>query len=133
MKLLDTTFLIDYWAGDEDAGAFLDAHEETDEFVTTPITVKELAGGRRRQERFDERELASTFDWVRVVPFDRRHAYEAAALAADLWDSDRTRRQVEALAGDVLVAGAARALDATVVTRNTEDFEQFDGVTPEGY
>lgn len=85
MKLLDTTFLIHYWSGNEDAGSYLAAHDDTDEFVTTPINLmRELAVGRRRQGQFDARELDATFGWVTVVPFDAEQAYEAARLEADL-------------------------------------------------
>lgn len=133
MKLLDTTVLIHYWSGDDDAGAYLARHEDAHRFVTTTINVKELAVGRHRQGQFDSAELTSTFGWLDVLAFDRTHAYEAAKLEADLWTSDRSRRRIDSLAGDVLVAGVARALDAPVVTRNTDDFADFAGVGVESY
>lgn len=133
MKLLDTTFLIHYWQGDADAGAYLAANEDAHRFVATTISLKELAVGRHRHGEFDPTELESTFGWVDVLPFALDHAYEAAKLEADLWASDRSRRRVEALAGDVLIAGTARALDAPVVTRDTDDFGAFDGVAVEPY
>ncbi|WP_336343944.1 type II toxin-antitoxin system VapC family toxin [Halalkalicoccus ordinarius] len=40
---------------------------------------------------------------------------------------------IDSLAGDVLIAGVARSLGATVVTRHTGDFERFDGVAVEFY
>lgn len=133
MKLLDTTFLIHYWSGQEAAGEYLSTYEDAETFLTTTINLKELAVGRRRQGQFDRQELAETFSWLEVVPFDVDAAHEAAALEADLWAGDSTRRQIDSLAGDVLIAGVARTLDATIVTRNTVDFAPFDGVETERY
>lgn len=132
-KLLDTTFLIHYWAGRDAAAEYLDAHEETCEFVTTPINLKEIAVGRRLQDAFDPDEIRSTFEWVRVVPFETEHAFVAGALEAPLHeDGDVNRQRVNALAGDLLIAAVAEDLNATVVTENVEDF-QLLGVPVESY
>ncbi len=48
MKLLDTTFLIHYWAGWEAVEDYLETHEE-EEFVTTTLNIKEIAVGREIQ------------------------------------------------------------------------------------
>lgn len=45
MKLLDTTFLIHYWKGTENARGYLEANEEA-EFATTTLNIKEIAVGR---------------------------------------------------------------------------------------
>lgn len=124
--LLDTTFLIDYLAGSEDVRAFLDAHDG-EEFATTAINYKEVAVGWRLDDAFDRRELAATFDWLEVVPFTADHALAASAFEAELFrDDDRSRRAVDAAAADVLIAAVAARDGLTVVTRNLDDFEQFD-------
>ena len=133
MKLLDTTFLIHYWGGMDAVAAYLEANEEH-EFITTPLNVKELAVGRALQGRLDRHEIRSTFDWVRIVPFDTTHAFLAGELEAQLHrDPEVNQDKINALAGDLLIAAVARSTDATVVTRNTDDFEQFDGVVVENY
>ena len=36
------------------------------------------------------------------------------------------RDYIDAVAGDLLIAAVARAMDATVVTNDREDFDRFD-------
>lgn len=133
-KLLDTTFLIHYWAGRNAVAEYLDAHEETSEFVTTPINLKEIAVGRRLQGQFDPDEIRSKFEWVHVVPFETDHAFVAGGLEAPLHDDgDINRQKLNSLTGDVLIAAVAKDLNATVVTRNVGDFERFEGVSVEAY
>ena len=126
MKLLDTTFLIDYWAGEEAVASYLSSTPAGTEYVTTAINVKELAVGRALQDGDAEAEIRRTFEWVEFVPFAPRHGLLAGSIEADL----RSRSSVEEatvrrLAGDVLIAAVAIDLGATVVTRNVADFERL--------
>lgn len=133
-KLLDTTFLIHYWGGDPGVEEYLETHEETAEFAATTLNLKEVAVGRRLQGEFDRQELESTFNWVRLVPFDVEHAFLASGFEADLHRRENVNQdRVNALAGDLLIAAVAKALDAPVVTRNVDDFELFEGVDVETY
>jgi predicted nucleic acid-binding protein len=133
MKLLDTTFLIHYWGGEDAVRDYLKTHEDA-EFVTTTLNLKEIAVGRTRQDAFDRAEIRSTFEWVRVLPFERNHAFAAAELETSLHRrEDVNQDRINALAGDVLVAAVAKERNATVVTRNIEDFEAFEGVTVDAY
>ena len=132
-RLLDTTFLIDYWTGTDATEAFLTATAEESEYITTTLNLKELAVGKQLQGTNDPAVLKSTFDWVRIVPFELEHALRAGEFEAELFRSDTyTRRQIDALPGDVLVAAVASELDARVVTRNVDDFSAF-GVAVESY
>lgn len=133
MKLLDTTFLIHYWGGVEDVATYLDANEEH-EFITTPLNLKEIAVGRALQGELDEHEILSTFEWVRIVPFDTTHAFVAGDLEAQLHEDPAVNQdKINALAGDLLIAAVAKTTGATVVTQNSDDFEQFDEVTVDAY
>ena len=133
MKLLDTTFLIHYWGGHDSVRRYLEAHEET-EFVTTALNIKEIAVGRALQDELSPREIRSTFEWVRVVPFDIDASFVAGELEATLHrDETVNQDKINALAGDLLIAAVAKQRGATVVTENTDDFEAFDGVTVESY
>ena len=132
-KLLDTTFLIHYWAGRDAVASYLDAHEDEATFLTTTVNLKEIAVGRKLQGELDPAEIRATFDWLEVVPFRPEHAFVAAELEAPLHDDGTTdRAEVNSLAADVLVAAVAEAADATVVTRNVADFERL-GVGAERY
>lgn len=133
MKLLDTTFLIHYWGGVDAVSSYLEANEDA-EFITTALNIKEIAVGRELQGQLSRPEIRSTFDWVRIVPFETDHAFIAGELEATLHrDESVNRDKITALAGDVLIAAVAKEQNATVVTENVDDFEGFDGVSVEGY
>lgn len=133
MKLLDTTFLIGYKRGEEAVAIYLSEHED-EEFVTSTICVKELAVGKHLIGAPSRADLTANYGWLRIVPFTVEHAYHAGALEATLHDDPAVNRNgISSLSGDVLIAGVARSLDATVVTRNVEDFERFEGVAIESY
>jgi predicted nucleic acid-binding protein len=131
-KLLDTTFLIDYWAGTENVREYLERNDDT-EFCTTALNIKEIAVGRRLQGAFEWPDLKATFEWVETVPFTADHARVASNFEAELYDSETyTRRQIDDLSADLLIAAVAAERDATVVTNNGDDFESF-GVEVEAY
>lgn len=133
MKLLDTTFLIHYWAGTENAESYLKTHDEA-AFVTTTLNIKELAVGVELREDVDAEDIVPTFEWVDVRPFETEHALIAGELEAALHrDEDVNRDEINALAADLLIAAVAREAGATVVTRNIEDFQRFEGLDAEAY
>ena len=133
MKLLDTTFLIHYWGGYEAVRTYLEAQDDT-EFVTTALNIKGIAVGRALQGELSPPEIRSTFDWVRVVPFDIDASFMAGELEAALHrDETVNQDKINALAGDLLIAAVAKQRGATVVTQNTADFERFDGVSVDSY
>ncbi|WP_331233659.1 type II toxin-antitoxin system VapC family toxin [Natronorarus salvus] len=133
MKLLDTTFLIGYERGQEVIGAYLKRNEDR-EFVTSTICLKELAVGKHLVGSPTRADLTANYGWLRIVPFTLDYAYEAGALEAALHDDPGVNRDgIDSLSADALIAGTARSLGATVVTRNVSDFERFEGIAVESY
>jgi len=133
MKLLDTTFLIHYWAGRDAVAAYLETHDQT-EFVTTTLNIKELAVGRAVRGKLEPAEIHSTFAWTTIVPFQAEHAFIAGELEAKLHQRERVNQdKINSLTGDLLIAAVAKEAGATVVTRNTDDFQLFEGVSAESY
>lgn len=133
VKLLDTTFLVHHWSGRPAVKSYLEAQPEGTEYVTTTLNLKEIAVGRKLMDAFDAAEIRSQFRWVRIVPISTEIAWAAADLEAPLHTDDAVNRdRINALAGDVLIAGAAASLDATVVSNNAEDFREL-GVPVESY
>lgn len=133
MKLLDTTFLIHYWAGREGVKDYLEQNEECD-FTTTTLNIKEIAVGRTLQGKFDRHEILSTFEWVDIIPFQTEHAFLAGQVEAALHrDESINQDKINSLTGDLLIAAVAKDIGATVVTENIDDFEFLDGVSVEAY
>jgi predicted nucleic acid-binding protein len=132
MKLLDTTFLVNYERGEEVVAEYLEANEAA-EFVTSTLCVEELAVGKHVVGDPTGADVLAPYGWLEVVPFRTDHAIVAGEMEAELHaDESVNRGYVNAVAGDLLIAAVARAIDATVVTNNREDFERFD-VAVEGY
>ena len=132
MKLLDTTFLVDYERGEEAVAEYLEANEAA-EFVTSTLCVKELAVGKHIIDDPTLADVLAPYGWLEVVPFRTGHAVAAGEMEAELHaDGSVSREYIDAVAGDLLIAAVARTMDATVVTNNREDFERFD-VAVEGY
>jgi predicted nucleic acid-binding protein len=133
MKLLDTTFLIHYWAGRQGVKDYLERNEEF-ELVTTTFNIKEIAVGRALQGKFDRHEILETFEWVNIIPFQTEHAFLAGQVEAELHrDESVNQDKINSLTGDVLIAAVAKETGATVVTENKDDFEFLGDVSVETY
>ncbi len=133
MKLLDTTVLVDHQRGEDAVALYLgEVEDENEALATTTVNLKEISVGKMMLEepRPGIEDVLGDFGWLEVIPFSERDALEAASIEAGLRDAGEYRR---GLAADLLIAGAARARDATVVTRDVSDFELFEGVETESY
>ncbi|MFB6140986.1 MAG: type II toxin-antitoxin system VapC family toxin [Halosimplex sp.] len=134
MKLLDTTFLAHYYRGDSRVESFLTAHDDGEDLVTSTVNVEEIAVGVHAVEDDPSLEsLLADLGWLTVRPFDSGDAFAAAEIEAALRaDGAVEQDRINALAGDVLIAGVAANRGATVVTENVDDFEAL-GVPAESY
>lgn len=134
-KLLDTTFHIHFLTNAAEVAPYLAAHEDTaTEFITSTIVMKELAVGVHYVE--DDPSLATLradFGWVEILPFSIRHAYCGGEIEAHFHRQGMPQDERNALGGEILIGGVARAEGATVVTRNTDDFDPMPGVDVESY
>ena len=101
--------------------------------MTSTLCVKELAIDKHIVGDPTLADVLAPYGWLKVVPFRTDHAIVAGEMEAELHaDESVNRDQIDAVAGDLLIAAVARAMDATVVTNNREDFDRFD-VAVEGY
>ena len=132
MKLLDTTFLVDYERGEDAVAEYLEGNEAAD-FVTSTLCIEELAVGKHVVGDPTGADVLAPYGWLEVVPFRIDHAVAAGEMEAELHaDESVNREYINAIADDLLIAAVARAMDVTVVTNNRENFERFD-VAVEGY
>jgi predicted nucleic acid-binding protein len=129
MKAADTTVLIDHARGDPALETYLDDH--ADETLVVPtIAFHELAVGEALTREESKEAVLANLGGFDVRPFTSDHAYESATIESDL----RQRGAYDtSLSDDILIAGVARSLSVPVVTRNTDHFESFEGVTVESY
>jgi len=132
MKLLDTCFLIRYNYGDDDAEEYRESHP-SETFITTSINVKEFIVGIT--EAGDGSglvmwEIKDQFDWIRFETYRDTFGFEAAQIETQLRANGDFE---ERLMGDILIGGAARDLQAEIVTENSSDFNMMNGVDYDSY
>jgi predicted nucleic acid-binding protein len=126
MFILDTNALSAMMRLDRapEVAGWLDAQDERQLFTTSVSQAEILSGlaimadGRRRRE-FEKTasEMFDEFD-ERILPFDSTAAITYAELFAL-----RRRAGRPTTPQDLMIAAIARANDASMVTRNTADFE----------
>lgn len=118
MVLYDASVLIDYLAGDADVVGYVERHA-TDRSVTIPLVLYELYEGEIfRAETTDFDALDGRLGWLDVVETDRHVARAAGDLQTEL---EATGAYLAPR--DAFVAGAARALNEPLATRDA-DFEE---------
>ena len=118
--VLDSTVIIDYAIGYKPGEEIVERlfRESSELFVCDVITCESLSKGDPEEMRFAI-SLLDALEFVALSPEGAR------------WAGDQRRRQIEAgrrkpSTTDALIAGVAKSLGATVVTRNAADFAAFD-------
>lgn len=118
MKLLETSYLVDYEKQRESARAYYDANRH-EAFGASTVSMFELAFGVVWDGQDDLDALRDSLQWVEFLDFSVADAIEAATIQAEL-QAEGERIPI----GDLLIAGVARNRGATLVAGD----DHFDGV-----
>ena len=114
--LLDTTFAVDYLRGDAPAvKRFARFFVDGDEPYVNEVVLCELAVGATSTDDPPVRAFTRAVSFVQPGP--------EAALQAGVWRRQAKRTGRTLSLSDALIAAAADALGAVVLTRNLRDFE----------
>jgi predicted nucleic acid-binding protein len=114
--LLDTSFVVDYLRGEPAAvERFGQLFRDGDEPYVNEVILCELAVGIRQT---DDPGFAA---FVRVVSFAQPGP--GTAIEAGAWRRSARGRGRTLSVSDALIAAAASALNATLLTRNLRDFQ----------
>jgi len=112
---LDSTFVIDYLRGDPAAlDRFRRFFEAGDDVFIDQVVICEVATGSRTHPDPDLEAMLEPLEFVQPGPDAPRRAGE--------WRSVASGRGLDLSLADALIAAAANASDATVLTRNVRDF-----------
>lgn len=115
--LLDTTLIVDHANGHEPAMTLLNRlYEDGAELFTCDVVVCEALSGGTDEHREVVSRLLRPLDYVATDPSAAREAGEARLR--------RHRSGGRLGLGDALIAGVAKGMGATIVTRNRPDFER---------
>jgi predicted nucleic acid-binding protein len=112
--VLDTTLFIDVTNGVPAARSVLEAlFEEPNDLYTCDVVTAEALSAGSDEQRKEIRRLLNALEYVSTAPDAARHAADTRRQRGET--SHRTL-------GDALIGGVAWFLDATVITRNPDDF-----------
>lgn len=116
MKVLfDSAFVIDFLAGLPEAGARHEAiFADGDEPMVNEIVICEVRAGLRLSEAWRLESLLEPVEFIQPGP--------DAAMRAGIWRAEARTRGHHLSLADSLIAAAADAADAAVLTRNVSDF-----------
>jgi len=113
--LLDTSFVIDCWHNRAEALARLERlFADGGPLYITEVVVGELFTGLREADRATARGLLEPIEFIQPGP--------ETAVNAGIWRAEARERGSTLHLADALIAAAAHAVGATVVTRNLRDF-----------
>jgi tRNA(fMet)-specific endonuclease VapC len=125
MYILDTNTLIYYFKGQGKVTQNL-VNVSAQEISIPTIVLFELQVGIAKSTSPAKRtqQLQELLSRVNLVLFDREAALAAAKIRAELEQQGTPIGQM-----DVLIAGTAIALQATLVTHNIKEFSRVSGLT----
>jgi tRNA(fMet)-specific endonuclease VapC len=125
MYVLDTNTLIYYFKGQGQVAQNL-VNVSAQEISIPTIVLFELQVGIAKSTSPAKRtqQLQELMSRVNLVLFDREAALAAAKIRAELEQQGTPIGQM-----DVLIAGTAIALQATLVTHNIKEFSRVSGLT----
>jgi predicted nucleic acid-binding protein len=126
MKLLETSYLVDYEQGHDAARQYYERHAH-EPLTATTISMFELGFGVVRDAPSSLDELAASLAWVAFLPFTVEDALEAARINAELQAAGE-----RVPVADTLIAGVARNRGADLVARDRH-FDAIDGLSVEAY
>ncbi|MGL4175306.1 MAG: type II toxin-antitoxin system VapC family toxin [Dermatophilaceae bacterium] len=118
--LVDTSVLIDYLRGREEAAVVLEAERASGPLRASEITRLEVLAGMRPAEENTTRSLLSVLEWH---PVDTSIAETAGALGREWLPSHHTID-----GADLAIAATVIRTGSRLLTRNVRHFPMFPGL-----
>lgn len=131
MVLLDTSYLIDYMRGKEEAKKLYEKlSEKGEEFHVPSIAIMEIANGAYGKNKKDDeigqiKEFLASFS---ILSFDQESAWKAGEIEAFL---GRKGEIIEP--EDIMIGAIALQNGEILVTRNAKHFDRIEGLALEKY
>jgi tRNA(fMet)-specific endonuclease VapC len=124
MVILDTNTLIYFFKGMGEVEEKLFSHSPKDIFIPS-IVLYELQVGIAKSNNPEKRkkQLFTLIEQVNIIEFGEKEAKVSALIRADLEKKGTPIGPI-----DILIAGSAKAHNLTLITHNTKEFMQVEGL-----
>lgn len=132
MICLDSTVVIDFLRGVQEAIAVIKLHKEGNVLITTEITKFEIFLGINLKHQISEKEAAKAkefFSSVSVLPFDDSCGEEAAKIYVSLSKKGEIIEQNDVFISAIMNKNGCNE----IITRNKKDFLKITGIKVIGY
>lgn len=126
MKLLETSYLVDYEKGHPAAKEYYERHQH-EAFAASTVSMFELAFGVVWESKREVSTLRDSLQWVDFLELSVADAIEAARIQAELQTAG-ARIPI----GDLLIAGVARNRGTTLVAGD-DHFDDVEGLSVENH
>lgn len=124
MKLMETSYLVDYEQGLESARRYYEQYGH-ESLTASTVSMFELAFGVVWSSSASIEELVESLTWVEFLPFSVEDALEGARIQAEMQGAG-SRIPI----ADSMIAGVARNRGAELVAADPH-FDDIDGLSVE--
>ena len=131
MVCLETTFLVDFLRGKEEAeSVFNDLVDKRSQItITSPSLMEIMSGAHNNQKKEELRKIEEVIlSKVIILNLDK----ESAILAGEI-DSELTLSGDSIGTTDIMIGAIAKHNNETLITRNKKHFERINGLKIESY
>ena len=131
MVCLETTFLVDFLRGKEEAeSVFNDLVDKRSQItITSPSLMEIMSGAHNNQKKEEFRKIEEVIlSKVIILNLDK----ESAILAGEI-DSELTLSGDSIGTTDIMIGAIAKHNNETLITRNKKHFERINGLKIESY
>ncbi|MBI4144256.1 type II toxin-antitoxin system VapC family toxin [Candidatus Woesearchaeota archaeon] len=132
MKVLDTTFLIDFLEKNEGVEKkFLEIQQEA--LATTQANVFEVLfgifAGNVKNKEMRLRSAEQLFDRLTVLDFNYNAAHKSAKIAGELQKKGRMIDDIDSITAGIALSNSIN----TIITKNSKHFGRIPEITVETY
>lgn len=130
MVCLETSFLVDYLRGMENARIIFNKLEDNNEILTvaSPTIIELISSAELEETKREKEEIIRLLSSIKVLPLDEESAILAGEIEAFLVLSGQTIGL-----SDIMIGAIAKKHGEKLITRNIKHFERIKGLEVEGY
>src|SRR3989344_1839770 len=130
MVCLETSFMVDFLRGKEEARIFLEKMLEKREVptITAPTIMELISGAEPEESKREKKEIINLLFSLIVLPLDKESSILAGEIEANLMLNGESIPPI-----DIMIAAIAIKNNETLITKNIKHFERVKNLKIEAY